>query len=341
MFSVNVLYDSILIEFKKFNYKEIYMLREISQSIGVTGYEFNISKLIEELLGDSNFEHSKDNIGNLIYYKKGTGNIKKKILISAHMDEVGLQINNVSDRKKLKFKTLGNIHSYNLYQQRVKFANGCIGIILGENPLKLEKYNYDNLYITLLNELDVEIGDICTFDSVFIENSELIIGKALDNRVGCYILMKIIETISEANDDLYCVFTVQEEFGLKGMKVALNSINPDVVIVIDTVPEDKKTNIICGNGIAIKISDSISICNHDIVNALKYIAKEKNIQYQLEVTDSGATEVALVTESGLGIKCGAISIPIINMHTANSMVNKEDICNAIQLLREFVFTTKS
>lgn len=314
------------------------MIRRLSESIGVTGYEFEISKDIQELLENCNFEKNIDNIGNITYYKKGIEKNKKKILIVSHMDEVGMQINNIVNNKKLKFKVLGNIHSYNLYQQRVKFSNGVKGVISADNPLKLEKYNYDNLYITLLNESELEIGDVCTFDSIFIENQDFIMGKALDNRIGCYIIIKTMEKIKECKDDLYISFTTQEELGFKGIKVALNLIKPDEVIVIDTVPEDKDASIVCGGGAAIKISDGSSVCSHDVVCKLKNISRQNNIKYQLEATEYGGTEVSLIIESNYGIKCGAISIPIINMHTANSIVNKNDVLNSINLLTEYIFT---
>lgn len=311
------------------------MIKKLSDCIGVTGYEFLISSTIQKIVDEKKFIKYTDNIGNLIYYKKGISS-KKTILISAHMDEVGLQINNTIDKNKLGFKVLGNIHAYNLYQQKVKFSNEAKGIILANDPMKLEKYNYNNLYIRLLNDIEVQIGDVCTFDCEYSENDTIIIGKALDNRIGCYSLIKVMEQIEEGTNDLYFVFSVQEEIGLNGITIALKNLEPDIAIVVDTVIEDSNSNIFLDKGVAIKISDGISICNSDIVNELKHICFENNIKHQLEVTDFGATEVGIVAKCGLDIKCGALSIPVTNIHTGNTIANMNDINECINLLSNYI-----
>lgn len=312
------------------------MFKKLCDSIAVAGYEMNIIDLIKKELHQVSLNAIyQDAIGNLVCYKKGASN-GKKILISAHCDEVGLQISKV-ESGKLKFKAIGNIRCCNLLQQRVIFENGCRGIILAESIEKIDKYDYANLYIRLFNDIDdVEIGDVCTFENNYFETIHSIISKGLDNRVGCFILYRLIIASLECKYDTYFVFTAQEEIGLKGMKVALGHIKPDISIVLDLAPECPENNIQCGAGTAIKISDSISISSRSLVSEFKKIAQKSNIVYQLEVNSCGTTEIALVSETGTDYKGIGISIPAKEIHSANVIVEKNDLEATYQLLERYL-----
>ena len=142
------------------------MLKKLCTAIGITGYESDIIDLIEDSIRDDNTELYRDSIGNLICRRIGTTavNKKKRILISAHIDEVGLQVTKINADNKIKFKVFGNIKCYDLYQQRIIFENGIKGVVLAESNDKIEKYNYDNLYMILLRKpiFSLNNGDICS-----------------------------------------------------------------------------------------------------------------------------------------------------------------------------------
>lgn len=315
-------------------------LNEFCNTFGVTGYEDKIiKKLSDEIKKNINIDFYYDNIGNLICLKKGkeTSLNKQKIMITAHIDEVGLQIIEIKDKRKIKFKKLGNIKSECLFQQRVMFEDESIGIICGENIAEIKNNTLEKMYINLIKEnTEIKIGDVCTFLPNYYEHENIIVSKALDNRVGCYILEKLLSIDIDNNNDLYFVFTTQEEFGLKGAKVALTSIKPDIFISIDVTPEGENNNIILSKGAAIKVSDSISIGNRKLINQFKEIATQNRIKYQLEISNCGTTEIALVNESGIGSKNVAISIPCREMHSANSIINKVDLESGYNLLKKYI-----
>lgn len=311
------------------------MLKRLCSTTAVSGYETNVIELIKNELQQPLETIYQDAIGNLICFKKGVSN-GKKILIASHCDEVGLQISKIKNGK-IKFKAIGNIKCYNLFNQRVVFENGCKGIILAENNEKIEKYNYENMYIELFSEINsVEIGDVCTFENNFLETDRFIISKGLDNRAGCFILYRLLMSSIECQYDTYVVFTAQEEIGLKGMKVALSHIKPDICVALDLTPECPENNVKCGAGTAIKISDSVSISNRFLVSEFKKIAQKFDVMYQLEVNNCGASEIALVSETGTDYKGIGISIPAREIHAANTMVEKSDLEATYQLLERYL-----
>lgn len=303
--------------------------------MGITGYETEIKDVLKEFLVQIELDDIyEDGIGNLICYKKGLLH-DNKIVISAHCDEVGLQILNVKE-DKLRFKALGNVKCYNLYQQKIVFENGSKGIILADENEKVEKYNYGNLYIQLIDKTqEIEIGDICTFDANYFETDQYIVSKSLDNRVSCFLLYKLLRENVVFQYDTYIVFSVQEEIGLKGIKAALTHLKPDIFISVDLTPECVDNTVKCGDGVAIKISDSIGISDRRLVSEFKEIAKKNRIKYQLEVNSCGTSEVALVSETGAGFKSIGISIPAKELHTANVMVKKSDMDETYQLLKQY------
>jgi len=318
-------------------------LEKLSSIIGVSGYEENICKFIVEYIDKFVDNIEIDNIGNIIVKIEGKKDKKKKIMIISHMDEVGLQVTSILNDGRLKVKSLGSLKITNLYMQRIVFRNNEQGIVYCDN-------NINNIGIRDIGELVIDcgyssyleavnkisLGEVGTFLNNYREGYNTIIGKALDNRIGCSILIKIIEEKLQYDNDIYFVFTSKEEIGLKGARVATNNIKPDIAVVIDTISTEYIKNIAIGNGVAIKISDSLSICNEKLVNKLKEISNTKNILTQFEVTDCGASELGVIDESGNGVKVCGLSIPIMYGHTANCLANKKDINSCLQLMKEFL-----
>ncbi len=309
------------------------MLKELCDIIAISGYEDSIAEYIQNVLSlNNNLEYYKDSIGNLIYHKKKkSSNIK--VLVMAHMDEVGCQITKKRDENCYEFKPLGSVKTWNLNNQRVEFENGNQGVIFATQEKVTEAKQFEKLYVYSFND-NINIGDVFTFQNSFIETKKNFIAKSLDNRISvCGILETLSRIdISAIECDLYIVFTVQEEIGMRGAKVTISRIRPDVIINIDTSPVGEKNNLIMGHGVGIKISDSVGISDRKLVKNLIEIAKENSITVQYEVSDCGTCDMIMVNETENGSRTVGISIPCQFIHSANTIVNKFDYSEYKRLL---------
>lgn len=317
-------------------------LKELTYAKSTTGYEKEIRETIKTEISLYMKNIKEDSIGNLIANKDNTIGIQ--IMVAAHMDEVGIQITSITQDGKLNFKSLGSLKVSSLLFQKIEFRNGVIGIVNSDNDkCNLDQRDMTSLYVDCgfsskeEAENNIEIGEVGTFYNSYIEQNGKIISKAIDNRAGCYVLIEALKKVKAPSaKNLNFVFSVQEEIGLKGIKVAANNIKPDIAVVIDTISVENMDNLSIGGGVAIKISDQLSICDEELVNKLKNIAKENNIKYQLEVSDNGACELGVIDDLGLGTRIVGLSIPIKYAHTANSLVDKKDIQSTIELLIKFL-----
>ena len=319
-------------------------IKKLIKCNGVSGYENEIRKVIIDSITDFVDEIYVDNIGNITAIKRGKyEKNKKKTLIMTHMDEVGVQITSIESDGKVKFKALGSLKVSNLYMQRIKLNKDLVGLVVSEVDIRnMDVRDTENLSIDFgFNSKAeatkyIDIGDIGVFLDDYTENESIIISKAIDNRISCAISIKLIKEIQELKNDIYFTFTVQEELGLKGAKVVGHKIRPDIAIVIDTIDVQNISNIELGEGPAIKVSDSLTICDSGIVENLKLICKRSSINYQIEVSDIGGTELFALEELGEDIKCAGISVPIKYSHTSSSMIKKSDIYSSYNLIKTFL-----
>lgn len=315
------------------------MLKDLCTNIGISGYETQIVKFIYNELESKCDDIYIDAIGNLICKINGKTNTAKKILFSAHIDEVGLQISSKIDDGTYKFKVLGNIECNNLIYQRVVVGvNKEVGLIISDFS-DVGKYEHSKLKLRLINRnAEIQIGDIGTFQPNYISGEEYICSKSLDNRVGVYILSELIKKGLDSKEEFVFAFTTQEEIGLKGIQVVLPNIAPDIHVCVDVSPINEASNLVINNGVAIKVSDGLSISNIELVKSFEEVAKKNNVKYQLEVSESGASEMMLVSGALSAYKTIGISVPVENIHTANSIVCISDIEDSIQLLRSYIYS---
>lgn len=190
-------------------------------------------------------------------------------------------------------------------------------------------------------EEKVSIGDICIYYSHFTENDNVIFTPYLDDRVGCYIAVETIKAIKEQKNDLYFVFSVQEEVGLRGAKTAAYRISPDIGMSLDVTahgdtPKAKRFAVGLNKGAAIKVKDNSIICHPKVREVLVNIAKSNNIPYQMEVLEFGGTDSGAIHLTKEGVPSGVISIPTRYVHSTLEMASKNDIVNCIKLLTEFL-----
>ncbi|MEL7002770.1 MAG: M42 family metallopeptidase [Bacteroidota bacterium] len=329
------------------------LLKKVCEAPGVPGYESKIRNMIIEEVTPLVDEVTVDNMGNVFALKKGADS-SKKAMVAAHMDEIGFIVTHIDDQGFVRFTTLGGFDPKTLTAQRVVIhgKEDVIGV-MGTKPVhvmspeersKMPKTT--DFFIDLGMEKEevekiVSVGNPITRERELIEMGNCVNCKSIDNRVSVFVL---IETLRELNDcpyDVYGVFTVQEEVGIRGANVAAHTINPHFGFGLDTTiafdlpgaqPHERVTSL--GNGAAIKILDASAICDYRMVDYMKKTADKEKIKWQTEVLTAGGTDTAGIQRMGKnGAISGAISIPTRHLHQVIEMANKEDIEGCINLLK--------
>lgn len=309
-------------------------IQELIVAAGVSGYEKTIRSLIIEKLTGASDDVYTDSVGNVICFRKGS-NSQHKIMLISHMDEIGFQVMKLHNDGSIKIKPLGNVKTWNSINQIIKTDDGKVGIITCDDPSDIKPYDFNKLMVTpIIGEF--KIGDVLCFNSNFIEGEDRIVGKSMDNRVSCYSILELVAEGERYRDDVYFVFSAQEEIGMRGVRVAITSLYPDIIIDVDVSPVGELNSLEIGKGVGIKISDSVSVTDSALVKLCEAVAYEKSIEYQLEVSNCGTTELIITNEKDSGAKRIGISIPCQNMHTALTLVNKNDIENCIKLLKSIL-----
>ncbi|MGB9979428.1 M42 family metallopeptidase [Methanobacterium sp.] len=333
------------------------LLEKLSNADGVSGFEGKIREIIRDELKDHVDEIETDNLGNIIVTKKGKDN-GKKIMLAAHMDEIGLMVKHIDKEGFVKFTKIGGINDQMLLNQEVFINtnnNGkVLGVIGAKPPHRMKAaerkkvLEYENMFIdigaTSKEEAEeiVSVGDPITIKHEFSElRGSLVTGKAFDNRVGCYVL---IETMKRAKTDatIYGVGTVQEEVGLKGARTSAFRINPDLAIALDVTisgdhpgikEEDAPAKINEGPAIILTDASGRGLITHPTVKELLIeTAKTEKIPYQIEVSEGGTTDATAIHLTRDGIPTGVLSVPTRYIHTPVEVVSLDDIENTIKLL---------
>lgn len=320
------------------------LLKKILKVYGPASNESKIKDFILKEIEEYVDDIYVDTLGNLIAHKKGDG---KKIMISAHMDQIGFMVTDIDENGFIRFTNVGGISPDISLSQRIVFENGTQGIIFNEPISDGKKIKLENMYIDigvfskLEAERKVSIGDICIYDTEPIINENVVFGSYLDDRVGCYIAIEAIKQMNEINNDLYFVFSVQEEVGLRGAKTAAYRVNPDLGISLDVTshgdtPKAKRFAIGLNKGAAIKVKDNSIISHPKIKNTLVELAKSNNIRYQMEVLEFGGTDSGAIHLNKSGVPSGVISIPTRYVHSTVEMASINDINSCLDLLIEFL-----
>ncbi len=324
------------------------LLKRLCGAFGVSGYEREIREIIKEEIKGIGDEVTVDDLGNLIVLKKGHGENKKRIMASAHMDEIGFQVIEIDDKGFLRVRALGGIPIVPTIMNRVKFRNGVEGVVNASVDVDGIKNNIKKLYIDIGVESKedaekyIKIGDIANYVGDYVElKGNNVMSKALDNRAGCYILIEALKRMENPYNDVYCVFSVQEEVGLRGATVAANRIKPEIGIALDVTnsndyPNAPEGSNKLGGGTAIKISDGSVICDEYLVDEMINCCEDNEIKYQRDVIDGGGTDAGAINRSNYGVKATGISIAMRYVHGPNGFVNKDDLDASIELLSKYV-----
>lgn len=330
---------------------DIELLKKICETPGTSGFENAIRNVVIEVVKPFADEVSTDAMGNVIAFKKGKS--AKKLMIPAHMDEIGFIVKHIDEKGFIKVNTIGGFDPKTLTAQRVivhgkkdmmgVFGSKPIHIMNAEErkkPLDIKSFYIETGYPGDMVNKNISVGDAVTRYQPLIEMGDCVNGKSLDNRISVYALIEMLKALKKPAFDTYAVFTTQEEIGLRGASLAAHKINPDYCINLDTTvafdgpgskPEESIT--LLGKGAGIKIMDSSIICDYRMINFMKAIAEKNKIKWQPEILDRGGTDTGAVQRFSVdGAICGAISIPTRNIHQSVEMVHKEDTINVINLL---------
>lgn len=330
------------------------LLKQICEIAGAPGFEKRIRDLVIELVTPMVDEIKTDNLGNVIAVKKSENNPdNKKVMVAAHIDEIGFMVTHIEEGGFLRFHTLGGFDPKTLTAQRVivhgktdlvgVMGSKPIHVMTAEEKTKIPKSTdyFIDLGMTKEEvEKYVSVGDPITRERELIEMGDCVNCKSIDNRVSVFILIEALRSLKNHPYDVYAVFTVQEELGIRGANVAAHGINPDFGIALDTtiafdVPgaqaHEKITEL--GKGTAIKIMDAMTVCDYRMVAFMKKTATEHQIKWQPEILTAGGTDTAGVQRMGKqGAIAGAISIPTRHLHQVIEMAHKDDIHHSILLL---------
>lgn len=321
------------------------LIRELVAAYGPSGFEDEVRAIILRHARPWADEVKTDTMGNLYVRKRGDGS-GRRIMLAAHMDEIGLIVTHREENGLLRFAAVGYVTPKILLGGRVRFANGVLGVVSHDGGIRAELMD-DELpeigrwYIDV-GEAECGVGEVAAFVRPYDEMGSRIVGGGLDDRVGCAVLVEVLRRLKSSPHDLTFTFTVQEEFGARGAGVAAFELEPDIGLAIDltatgdTPRPATRLAARLGGGPAIKVADSGMIAHPRLREALVQTARQQDIPYQLEVFPHGYTDAAAIQTVRGGVIAGGVLIPCRYLHTHSEMVAEADIEHTVRLLVAFL-----
>jgi tetrahedral aminopeptidase len=334
------------------------ILQQLSEAIGVSGNEDAVRAIILKAIDGYAADITIDPMGNVTAIKKGTGKNRPRVMLAAHMDEIGFMVTGIGSDGLIKFTNIGGIDERILPALRVKIGNDRIpGVVIwtpihksgGNNtPVKLADLRID-IGGSTKDEVGgkVKVGDRIAFDSQYMEiGAKMLRGKSFDDRVGCSLLIDILQG-GPYPVDVLAAFTVQEELGLRGSKVAAQRLNPDVGFALEgttandipnptaEVDDQIPPNPVCrlGDGPALTVMDSSLIVPPQLINFLRSTADKNKIPYQLKSHLGGGTDAGAIHRANAGIPSAVVSVPCRYIHAPTAYLNRDDYDNTLKLLQ--------
>jgi putative aminopeptidase FrvX len=320
------------------------ILTRLLGAYGATGREENVAKVIEEMIAPYVDSTRIDALGNLIAVRRGEG---KRIMFAAHMDHIGFVVTDIDDNGFLRVFNVGGISKVNSIHRHVVFANGVNGVIANETENAMANINNINTMFIDIGAKDradaekmVKIGDVAVYAPDFFElGNDMMAGPAMDNRVGCCVLVGMLRALRDRKNEIVAVFTTQEEVGLRGARAAAYDVDPDFGIALDVTlcgdtPKGPKISVKAGEGPCVKILDSSLICSPAVVKLMEDAAQRAGVRYQREVLTAGGTDAAAIQLTRGGVAAGVLSIACRYVHSACETVSLSDVEGGVRLLAE-------
>jgi endoglucanase len=332
------------------------LLKKLSETAGIPGREDAIRDIIRGELKSKATSIKTDAMGNIIVYRKGSGKgSRRRVMLAGHMDEIGFVVRSIDEQGFMRIHPLGGFDPKTLITKRVHVhgKETLVGVIGSKPPHIMEPEErakvppIDKLFVDVglpgkkVKKL-VSIGDQVTLDVSFSEVGDFVTGKAMDDRIGVYVMIEVMKKMKGQKVDVYGVGTVQEEVGIRGAMTSTFDVEPDIGIALDVtlacdVPgagSDPITKL--GEGCAIKILDSASISNPKLVKKFVEIAKKNKIKHQMEILTRGGTDAGAMQRGRGATPAITISIPCRYVHSVVEMVSMKDVEAAIKLIVKFI-----
>jgi putative aminopeptidase FrvX len=322
------------------------LIRKLVEAYGPSGVEDQIRAVIRAEVEPLADELRVDPLGSLVVRKQGSGE-GQRIVLSAHMDEIGVMVTYVDEQGFARLTAIGGARTLTCVGNRVAFADGTIGVIgVEEKRDDVSRVpKFDQLYIdvgaTGRDDCPVRVGDAAVFVRPFASQGTRLIAKAMDDRIGCAVLIETLRRLENTPHDVYFVFSTQEETTLSGARTSTYAIDPDLAIAVDVTktgdrPESLPMAVALGKGPAVKVKDGKMIAHPMVRDLMVQRAKAANIPYQMEVLTRGTTDAAAMQLVRGGVPAGCLSIPCRYVHTPSEMVDEADVQNGVLLMLEML-----
>lgn len=325
------------------------LAKRLIEAFGVSGYEDEIRGVIREEVAPYVQEIRVDALGNLIALRKGTGG-GKRVMLAAHMDQIGLMVTHVDEKGFMRFAPLGGIFAPASWGAQVRFADGTVATVglEGRFDWRHEVPSLRDMFLdvgaTGKDQVKQKVGDVAAFWPGFVAQGDAWFSPNLDDRAGCIALVQLLKDLQgvEIAHDIYAVFTTQEEVGPRGAATSAYAIEPDLAIALDVtdtgdVPyATPAMEVYLGRGPAIKVQDSGMISHPGLNRLLIAAAEAEGIPYQREVLQGGTTDAYAIQVARAGVPATAISFPSRHIHTPSQIVDRRDVAGAVRLLAAFL-----
>ncbi len=320
---------------------DLAMLSRLTAAHSPSGNEAQVAAIISEYCAPYADEITTDPMGNLFVHKKGTG---KRIMLSAHMDSLGLVVTYIDKDGYIRFSGLGGIKLATLPGTRVRFENGVTGAVFLDGSAKPAEAKITDMYIDIgtigkeAAEKLISIGDTAVYDTPCQDMGSFVVSPYLDNRIGCYVLIQALKELKDSPNDCWFVFSTQEEVGIRGAKTAAYTVAPDMAIAVDvagvydTPGCETQTDTAMGKGPIIKLMDRSVLCHSQVVSAMKDCAAQLEISCQLDAQLAGGTDAGAIHITRGGVPTGILSIPTRYIHTPSEMICHRDAAECARLL---------
>lgn len=322
------------------------LLQQLTETFGPSGFEHPVRKIVGVEVEEYADEMRVDALGNLIVRRKPSrpNGDTRRIMIAAHMDEIGLIVSHVDQQGFIRFSPLGAVSRRYILGGRVRFLNGTRGVIGFDrtdnvNELPTLDKAFIDVGATGIKDCPVQVGDVAAFDRPFTEMGRRLVAKSMDNRVGVLAAIETLRALKGKSTphDLYFVFTTQEEVGTRGAATSAYGVDPDIGIAIDVTPSGdtpnaRKMEMTLGKGPCVKFQDAGTISDPRVVQWMIRAAEKNRIPYQREVLLVGGTDAKAIQSVRAGVPTGCISVPVRYLHSPSEMVDYEDVRNTVKLL---------
>ncbi len=318
------------------------LIKTLVEAVGPSGHETVVRDLVKAEVSKLADEISVDALGNLIARKGVKQPDGMRVMLSAHMDEIGLIATHIDDHGFIRFTTIGGVRPHTLLGGRVRFLNGISGVIGGERLENSSNVHvFEKLFIDVgaagKDDCPVKVGDMAIFDRPMLELGRRLVAKSMDNRVSVAILIEVLRKLKKTPHELYFVFSTQEEVGVRGATTAAYGVDPDLGIAVDVTgtgdtPKGLRMAVQLGHGPAVKVKDAGMLSDPRVVRWMSATAEAAKIPYQLEILEGGSTDARAIQLTRAGVPVGCVSIPCRYIHSPSEMVDFDDVQNAVALL---------